>query len=182
MNISIVILAAGKGTRMRSKLPKVLQPLAGQPLLEHVVATAESLNPKSICVVYGHGGETVQEHFAGRDVEWALQEPQLGTGHAVQQAMPHLNDDEVVVILYGDVPLVQADTMSAPSTAVSGLSKASTSTSSFSVISAAYASRFFLVGLNTFTLRMSRTEQNAWRYVRAIPPEPICARIFADPR
>jgi bifunctional UDP-N-acetylglucosamine pyrophosphorylase/glucosamine-1-phosphate N-acetyltransferase len=111
VNISIVILAAGQGTRMRSKLPKVLQPLAGQPLLEHVVATAESLKPKSICVVYGHGGETVQEYFAGRDVEWALQEPQLGTGHAVQQAMPHLNDDEVVVILYGDVPLVQANTI-----------------------------------------------------------------------
>jgi bifunctional UDP-N-acetylglucosamine pyrophosphorylase/glucosamine-1-phosphate N-acetyltransferase len=80
-------------------------------LLEHVVDTAESLQPKSICVVYGHGGETVLEHFAGRDVEWALQEPQLGTGHAVQQALPHLKDDEVVVILYGDVPLVKAETI-----------------------------------------------------------------------
>jgi bifunctional UDP-N-acetylglucosamine pyrophosphorylase/glucosamine-1-phosphate N-acetyltransferase len=111
MNISIVILAAGKGTRMRSQLPKVLQPLAGRPLLEHVIATAESLDPKQICVVYGHGAETVQEHFADRGVEWALQEPQLGTGHAVQQAMPHLKDDEVVVILYGDVPLVEAVTI-----------------------------------------------------------------------
>jgi len=96
---------------MRSKLPKVLQPLAGKPLLEHVIATAETLNPKKICVVYGHGGEQVQEHFAGRSVEWALQEPQLGTGHAVQQAMPYLNDDEVVVIVYGDVPLVEPATI-----------------------------------------------------------------------
>ena len=111
MNISIVILAAGQGTRMRSKLPKVLQPMAGRPLLEHVIATAESLNPKKICVVYGHGAEQVQEHFSGRDVEWALQEPQLGTGHAVQQAMPMLADDETVVILYGDVPLVEPATI-----------------------------------------------------------------------
>jgi len=96
---------------MRSNLPKVLQPLAGKPLLEHVIATAESLNPKQICVVYGHGAEQVLEHFEGRNVQWALQEPQLGTGHAVQQAMPHLNDDEVVVILYGDVPLVEAATI-----------------------------------------------------------------------
>jgi len=96
---------------MRSKLPKVLQPLAGRPLLEHVIATAETLNPKKVCVVYGHGGEQVLEHFADRQVEWALQEPQLGTGHAVQQAMPFLHDDEVVVIIYGDVPLVENTTI-----------------------------------------------------------------------
>lgn len=96
---------------MRSKLPKVLQPLAGRPLLEHVIATAETLNPKKICVVYGHGGEQVLEHFEGRAVDWALQEPQLGTGHAVQQALPHLSDDEVVVIVYGDVPLVESTTI-----------------------------------------------------------------------
>ena len=83
MNISVVILAAGQGTRMRSGLPKVLQPMAGRPLLEHVIATAETQQPDKICVVYGHGGEQVLEHFAGRNVEWALQEPQLGTGHAV---------------------------------------------------------------------------------------------------
>lgn len=111
MNISVVILAAGKGTRMRSRLPKVLQPLAERPLLEHVIGTAEALNARSICVVYGHGGETVQQHFADRSLAWALQEPQLGTGHAVQQAMPHLQDDEVVVILYGDVPLVTSATV-----------------------------------------------------------------------
>jgi bifunctional UDP-N-acetylglucosamine pyrophosphorylase/glucosamine-1-phosphate N-acetyltransferase len=115
LNISIIILAAGQGTRMRSKLPKVLQPLAGRPLLEHVIATAETLSPKKICVVYGHGAEMVLDYFDGRSVEWVLQEPQLGTGHAVQQAMPHLGDDpgdeEIVVILYGDVPLVEAATI-----------------------------------------------------------------------
>ena len=115
MNISVVILAAGQGTRMRSALPKVLQPLAGRPLLEHVIATAEALQPNRICVVYGHGAETVLDYFDGRSVEWVLQEPQLGTGHAVQQAMPHLGDDpgdeEIVVILYGDVPLVEAATI-----------------------------------------------------------------------
>ena len=111
MNISVVILAAGQGTRMRSGLPKVLQPMAGRPLLEHVIATAETQNPDKICVVYGHGGEQVLEHFAGRNVEWALQEPQLGTGHAVQQAMPYLDSKDVVVILYGDVPLVTPTTI-----------------------------------------------------------------------
>jgi bifunctional UDP-N-acetylglucosamine pyrophosphorylase/glucosamine-1-phosphate N-acetyltransferase len=111
VDISVVILAAGQGTRMRSKLPKVLQPLAGRPLLEHVIATAETLEPKKICVVYGHGGEKVLQHFEGRAIEWALQEPQLGTGHAVQQAVPHLSDDEIVVIIYGDVPLVESATI-----------------------------------------------------------------------
>lgn len=109
--ISIVILAAGKGTRMRSSLPKVLQPLAGRPLLEHVIATAETLQPHRICVVYGHGAEQVQEHFSGRELEWALQEPQLGTGHAVQQAMPVLDANDIVVVLYGDVPLVKRATI-----------------------------------------------------------------------
>ena len=111
MNISVVILAAGKGTRMRSKLPKVLQPLADRPLLEHVVTTAEALDSNNICVVYGHGAEAVQEHFSERSLKWALQEPQLGTGHAVQQAMPHLGTDEIAVVLYGDVPLVRAETV-----------------------------------------------------------------------
>ena len=111
MNISVIILAAGKGTRMRSKLPKVLQPLASRPLLEHVIETSASLDARSTCVVYGHGGESVQEHFADRDVSWVLQEPQLGTGHAVQQALPQLNADEIAVILYGDVPLVMARTV-----------------------------------------------------------------------
>ena len=111
MNTSVVILAAGQGTRMRSRLPKVLQPLAGAPLLEHVIATAEALKPQKICVVYGHGGEQVQEVFAERNLNWALQEPQLGTGHAVQQAMPELGDEDIAVILYGDVPLVETTTV-----------------------------------------------------------------------
>jgi len=85
--------------------------LAGRPLLEHGIAVAESLQPNRICVVYGHGAEQVLEHFQGRDLEWALQEPQLGTGHAVQQAMPSLQADDVVVIMYGDVPLVRATTI-----------------------------------------------------------------------
>lgn len=111
MDISVVILAAGQGTRMRSALPKVLQPLAGRPLLAHAIAAAEALEPKSVCVVYGHGGEQVQEHFAEHSLQWALQEPQLGTGHAVQQAMPHLHADDIVIIMYGDVPLVLSDTI-----------------------------------------------------------------------
>ncbi|MGI9309402.1 MAG: bifunctional UDP-N-acetylglucosamine diphosphorylase/glucosamine-1-phosphate N-acetyltransferase GlmU [Gammaproteobacteria bacterium] len=111
MNLSVVILAAGQGTRMRSGLPKVLQPLAGQPLLEHVIATAESLSPHQICVVYGHGGDQVQQHFNGRAVNWAEQSPQLGTGHVVQQAMPQVDKDSVVVIIYGDVPLVKPATV-----------------------------------------------------------------------
>ena len=105
VSINIVILAAGQGTRMRSRLPKVLQPLAGRPLLEHVIGTAESLKPQKICVVYGHGGEQVLEHFDGRAVDWALQEPQLGTGHAVLQVLPFINRENVVLVLYGDVPL-----------------------------------------------------------------------------
>ncbi len=119
MNISVIILAAGKGTRMHSKLPKVLQPLASQPLLEHVVASAESLQARSICVVYGHGGEIVQEHFAGRELVWALQEPQLGTGHAVQQAIPHLIGEEIAVVMYGDVPLVRPETIKSLANAAS---------------------------------------------------------------
>jgi len=111
MDVSVVILAAGQGTRMRSDLPKVLQPLAGRPLLEHVLDTALALQPARICVVYGHGGDRVREQFADLDVAWALQEDQLGTGHAVMQALPHLSPDQTVLILCGDVPLVRADTV-----------------------------------------------------------------------
>ena len=112
-NISTVILAAGQGTRMRSRLPKVLQPLAGRPLLDHVLTTARSLDPGEIIVVYGHGGEEVRQAIAGDDITWALQEEQLGTGHAVMQAMPSVGDDRVVLILYGDVPLVRVETLEA---------------------------------------------------------------------
>ncbi len=110
--LSIVILAAGQGKRMKSDLPKVLQPLAGRPLLGHVISTAKSLNPASVHVVFGHGGDRVRETFAADStLHWALQAEQLGTGHAVQQALPALNDDAVALILYGDVPLIRADTL-----------------------------------------------------------------------
>jgi bifunctional UDP-N-acetylglucosamine pyrophosphorylase/glucosamine-1-phosphate N-acetyltransferase len=110
--LSVVILAAGQGKRMKSDLPKVLQPLAGKPLLRHVIDTAHQLQPDSLHVVYGHGGERVREALATAGVSsWCLQAEQLGTGHAVQQALPALCDGELVLILYGDVPLVSADTL-----------------------------------------------------------------------
>jgi bifunctional UDP-N-acetylglucosamine pyrophosphorylase/glucosamine-1-phosphate N-acetyltransferase len=110
--LSIVILAAGQGKRMKSDLPKVLQPLAGRPLLKHVLDTAKQLSADVIHVVYGHGGEQVREALASEPVNWVLQAEQLGTGHAVQQAIPAIPDDHHVLILYGDVPLVRADTLS----------------------------------------------------------------------
>ena len=113
MALSVVILAAGRGTRMRSDLPKVLQPLAGQPLLGHVIRTAQQLHAEQICIVYGHGAELVQAQFADESLDWALQAEQLGTGHAVQQAIPVINPEHTVLILCGDVPLIQADTLTA---------------------------------------------------------------------
>jgi bifunctional UDP-N-acetylglucosamine pyrophosphorylase/glucosamine-1-phosphate N-acetyltransferase len=109
--MNIVILAAGQGKRMHSNLPKVLHPLAGKPLVQHVIDTARSLGPRTLCLVYGHGGETVRSTLAAPDLAWALQEPQLGTGHAVQQALPHLDGEGTTLVLYGDVPLIQADTL-----------------------------------------------------------------------
>jgi len=111
MPISVVILAAGQGKRMKSDLPKVLQPLAGRPLLQHVIETARELDAADIHVVYGHGGERVREGLASPDVSWALQAEQLGTGHAVMQAMPVVPDDHLALILYGDVPMVEAATL-----------------------------------------------------------------------
>ncbi len=108
--LNIVILAAGKGTRMYSDMPKVLHALAGRPLLQHVLDTAVQLGPRTICVVYGHGGEMVPQAMAQYQAVFALQEPQLGTGHAVQQALPHLADGRTLV-LYGDVPLIQHSTL-----------------------------------------------------------------------
>jgi bifunctional UDP-N-acetylglucosamine pyrophosphorylase/glucosamine-1-phosphate N-acetyltransferase len=113
MQLSVVILAAGKGKRMNSDLPKVLQPLAGRPLLEHVVATARSLAPAAIHVVYGHGGERVQAALADFCVDWVPQTEQLGTGHALMQAMPRIPDEHRVLVLYGDVPLVQPESLRA---------------------------------------------------------------------
>jgi bifunctional UDP-N-acetylglucosamine pyrophosphorylase/glucosamine-1-phosphate N-acetyltransferase len=109
--LSIVILAAGQGKRMKSGLPKVLQPLAGRPLLSHVIEAAKALNAAAIHVVYGHGGEQVKAALADQAVQWALQAEQLGTGHAVAQAMPSIPDDHHVLVLYGDVPLVRVDTL-----------------------------------------------------------------------
>jgi bifunctional UDP-N-acetylglucosamine pyrophosphorylase/glucosamine-1-phosphate N-acetyltransferase len=109
--MNVVILAAGLGKRMNSDLPKVLHPLAGKPLLAHVVATARSLEPALICIVYGHGGERVRASLAEDGLIWAKQEPQLGTGHALAQALPHLDPKAPTLVLYGDVPLIRADTL-----------------------------------------------------------------------
>ena len=112
--LHVIILAAGAGKRMKSLLPKVLQPIAGQPMLAHVIATARELQPVGIHVVYGHGGEAVRAAFADQqDLLWAEQRQQLGTGHAVQQAMPNVPDTAQVLVLYGDVPLMRAQTLGA---------------------------------------------------------------------
>jgi bifunctional UDP-N-acetylglucosamine pyrophosphorylase/glucosamine-1-phosphate N-acetyltransferase len=111
MPLSIVILAAGQGKRMKSDLPKVLQPLAGRPILSHVLDTAKTLRADAIHVVYGHGGEKVRDTLAKEPVNWVLQAEQLGTGHAVAQAMPSIPEDHDVLILYGDVPLVRQPTL-----------------------------------------------------------------------
>ena len=107
--LNIVILAAGKGTRMHSNTPKVLHEIGGKPILAHVIACAEALKPQKIIVVYGFGGEIVREAFAHEAIIWVEQAQQLGTGHAVQQAAPHLDDDANTLILLGDVPLVDAE-------------------------------------------------------------------------
>lgn len=113
MPLSVVILAAGQGKRMKSDLPKVLQPLAGRPLLSHVLDCARALEPDTIHVVYGHGGERVREALPDADIRWTLQAEQLGTGHAVMQAAPVIPDDHTVLVLYGDVPLTRAATLRA---------------------------------------------------------------------
>jgi bifunctional UDP-N-acetylglucosamine pyrophosphorylase/glucosamine-1-phosphate N-acetyltransferase len=109
--MNIVILAAGQGKRMHSHLPKVLHSLAGKPLVSHVIDTARRLAPERLCLVYGHGGDAVRGALEAPDLAWALQEPQLGTGHAVMQALPHLAGGASTLILYGDVPLIQVATL-----------------------------------------------------------------------
>ena len=111
MPVDIVILAAGQGTRMKSELPKVLQPLAGRPMLEHVLERSADLGAEAVHVVYGYGGHQVPKALADWPVEWILQEEQLGTGHAVIQAMPGIADDSLVLVLYGDVPLIREATL-----------------------------------------------------------------------
>ena len=110
--LHVVVLAAGEGKRMKSVLPKVLQKIAGRPMLAHAIDTARALSPQGIHVVYGHGGEAVRAAFADQpDLHWAQQAQQLGTGHAVQQAMPGVPDDVRVLVLYGDVPLITAHSL-----------------------------------------------------------------------
>ena len=109
--MNVVVLAAGMGRRMCSDLPKVLHALAGRPLLAHVLDRARSLSPNRIVVVYGHGGDAVPDALAAKDVVWAKQEPQLGTGHAVAQAVPSLDDASPTLVLYGDVPLTRPETL-----------------------------------------------------------------------
>jgi bifunctional UDP-N-acetylglucosamine pyrophosphorylase/glucosamine-1-phosphate N-acetyltransferase len=109
--LNVVILAAGQGKRMRSDLPKVLHPLAGRPLLAHVLDTARALGAVRICVVYGHGGERVREALADDAVAWVRQEPQLGTGHALAQVLGQLGTGAQTLVLYGDVPLTRAETL-----------------------------------------------------------------------
>lgn len=114
--MNVVILAAGMGKRMQSTLPKVLHPIAGKPMLQHVIDTARQLSvdqAAKICVIYGHGGEQVPTLVAADDICFAKQEPQLGTGHAVAQAIPHLDDAVPTLILYGDVPLTRASSLQA---------------------------------------------------------------------
>ena len=113
--LNVVILAAGQGKRMRSDLPKVLHPIAGKPMLAHVIDTARQTGAKQLCVVYGHGGERVREALTSPDLLWAKQEPQLGTGHAVLQALPALEKvgtgRTATLVLYGDVPLTRVTTL-----------------------------------------------------------------------
>jgi bifunctional UDP-N-acetylglucosamine pyrophosphorylase / glucosamine-1-phosphate N-acetyltransferase len=109
--VSIIVLAAGQGKRMHSRLPKVLQPMAGKPLIQHVIDTSKTLGADDVCVVYGHGGDAVVAACPERGLRWVLQAEQLGTGHAVQQAMPGTPDGNLVLVLYGDVPLLRPATL-----------------------------------------------------------------------
>lgn len=111
MSLSVVVLAAGKGTRMRSALPKVLHPVAHKPMVQHVIDIARTLTPAHVHVIYGHGGDVLMDKLAGQQLNFVEQAEQLGTGHAVQQVVPYLDDNETVLILYGDVPLTRTETL-----------------------------------------------------------------------
>jgi len=113
MALNVVILAAGKGTRMRSDLPKVLHPIAHKSMVQHVIDTAHSVGSDAIQLVYGYGAEKLQNVLGEQQLNWVLQAEQLGTGHAVAQANPNIADDDTVLVLYGDVPLIQASTLDA---------------------------------------------------------------------
>ena len=111
MAFSVVILAAGKGTRMKSTLPKVLHPIAGKPMVQRIIDTVNQLGATSVNLIYGHGGEKLQAALQHNTLNWCLQAEQLGTGHAVQQAIPYLSDDEDVLIVVGDAPLIKPSTL-----------------------------------------------------------------------
>ncbi|MCV2885696.1 bifunctional UDP-N-acetylglucosamine diphosphorylase/glucosamine-1-phosphate N-acetyltransferase GlmU [Aestuariibacter sp. AA17] len=111
MTFSVVVLAAGKGTRMKSSLPKVLHPIAGKPMVKHIIDTVREIGAENVHLVYGHGGDQLQERLSDEALSWCLQSEQLGTGHAVQQAVPHIKDNEDVLILVGDAPLIKPDTL-----------------------------------------------------------------------
>ena len=118
--LQVVILAAGQGKRMHSDLPKVAHPLAGRPLLAHVIDAARALSPQRLCIVVGHGAQAVRERVTAPGASWALQEKQLGTGHAVMQALPSLDAGGTVLVLYGDVPLISVATLRSLVDAASG--------------------------------------------------------------
>lgn len=109
--MSVVILAAGKGTRMYSDLPKVLHTLAGKSMVQHVIDVANELGSSQVHLVYGHGGDLLKESLKEDNLNWVLQAEQLGTGHAMQQAAPFFGDDEDILMLYGDVPLISVETL-----------------------------------------------------------------------
>jgi bifunctional UDP-N-acetylglucosamine pyrophosphorylase/glucosamine-1-phosphate N-acetyltransferase len=111
MTFSVVVLAAGKGTRMKSSLPKVLHPIGGKPMVQHIVDTVSKLGATNIHLVYGHAREQLQSQLSHNELSWCLQDQQLGTGHAVQQAAPHIKDNEDVLILVGDAPLIKESTL-----------------------------------------------------------------------
>ncbi|BDM66187.1 bifunctional protein GlmU [Shewanella sp. NFH-SH190041] len=113
MSLNVVILAAGKGTRMRSDLPKVLHKIAHKSMVQHVIDTARSMDAAQINLVYGYGGDTLKQSLGEQGLNWVLQAEQLGTGHAVAQAKDNINDDDTVLVLYGDVPLIQQSTLDA---------------------------------------------------------------------
>ena len=118
--LNIAILAAGRGKRMHSEKPKVLHRLAGKPLLCHVLDTARALSPNKICIIFGHGGEVVRQAIGDPSLTWVQQEPQLGTGHALMQALPYLGSEGVTLVLYGDVPLTALSTLNRLLTVAAG--------------------------------------------------------------
>ena len=111
MKLSVIILAAGQGTRMKSSLPKVMHRIAGKPMLEHVYNRSQELGSVDVHIVFGHGGDHLHEYCSDFNVKWVLQDEQLGTAHAVQQASPDIRGDHVALILYGDVPLIKSETL-----------------------------------------------------------------------